>query len=808
MHFHKYSYPSNFEFGPIGPSRPFTTRLGKYRLKVRSCADDIYHLQIAGPGWKSHESDSDLRFPKRKSGARNATRLLFDDSGNMRLQDRDGRDLLASLPGRCFGQCGPASVFEFVRFPDDRFYGMGEKWSGFEHSGKTTKFWNTDVWGDFNSSSFVHGKPAPDPVYLSIPYLIIKRGDTYLGLLLDNPRAAFISTGFKVSIANQMEVNPTGGKTGKAAVEGAPHGFIHIGSEEGQPNLYLIYGPSLPELTRKLQKLMGTTPLPPAWALGYHQCRWGYQSEADLLDLDAKFRQHGIPVDGLWLDIDYMTGYRVFTFSKKHFQDPAKTVRKLTRRGRKVIPILDPGVKFEAGYGVYERGHAAKAFCLNPQRQEYIGLVWPGETVFPDFSLERARRWWAQEVTEFAKSGIQAAWLDMNDPSTGPCDNRDMLFDNGRQPHSSYHNQYALGMAIATREGFLKAHPDERPFLLSRSGSIGSNRYTAIWTGDNYSNYHHLKNGIATTLNLALSGIPFNGPDVGGFGGDTTPELIRDWFKAGFLFPFFRNHSIYGSRRQEPWAFDRKTLAVLRRYIQMRYRFRPYLYQLFSEHEISGEAILRPLFYDFSSTEALPLDLIDDQFLVGPSVMQAPFVQENQKTREVVLPGAQPWFDVSRGKWVGSGKSVSVTATLQDTPMFIRDNTLLPLARLAPESHGFQSAQVDFHVFLSGNGMTKTRYVFDNGRTFAYKKGERSEVEIIATRKYSTVEIEVVSLCDNFGPGDFTFTTYGGIRSLRVNGVAAVCCAEQGIAIGRGKSLTWKVKNPLCRAVSNRSQAT
>ncbi|MEI8234233.1 MAG: TIM-barrel domain-containing protein [Verrucomicrobiota bacterium] len=782
MHFHKYPYPANFEFVAVSPSRPFKTNRGNYRLSVRTGAEDVYHLRITGKGWEANDSAAGLRFPKKTAKDRNATRLLFDESGSVRLQDREGNDLLSTLPGRFFGQCGAASLFEFLRQPGDQFYGLGEKWSGFEHSGKKTKFWNTDVWADFHPQSYIDGRPPADPVYVSIPYLVIKRGNTYLGLLMDNPGASFVYTGLKVSIAGQMDL----------ASNGKPDGFVHLGAEEGQPNLYLLYGPSLPELTRKMQKLIGTTPLPPAWALGYHQCRWGYQSEADLLDLDAQFRKHGIPADGLWLDIDYMDGYRVFTFAKKHFRDPAKAMSKLAKLGRKVIPILDPGVKFEKGYGAYERGHAAEAFCQNPQGREYVGLVWPGETVFPDFSLKSAREWWAREVGAFAKSGIYGAWLDMNDPATGPVENQDMLFDRGRKPHAAYHNQYGLGMAMATRQGFLDAHPGERPFLLSRSGFTGSNRYTAIWTGDNYSNYHHLKNSIATTLNLALSGIPFNGPDAGGFAGDTTPELIRDWYKCGFLFPVLRNHSSRDSRRQEPWAFDQKTLAVLRRYIQLRYRFRPYLYQLFAEHERSGEAILRPLFYDFPDTKALPLGLIDDQFLVGPSVMQAPFVAERQRVREVVLPGNTAWFDAMRGRWIEGGQKISATADFHGTPLYLRDQTLLPLARLSPGEHAFQAERADFHLFLSKDGVAQTRYLFDDGRTFAYLQGKRSEVEITAERSGKTVDIQIAVLEDGFGAGDFTFTTQPGITKVRINGVAATREARQGIPVGKEKGWTWK----------------
>lgn len=469
MHFHKYPHPSNFEFpGKMRANHTFKTRKGTYRLNIKANADDIYHLQITGNGWEKSESQAGLRSIKGSGKlAGQQTELHFGPHGDLRLKAKDGQVLLSSLPKRFFGQQGLGSVFEFSRTTHDQFYGMGEKWTGLEHSNKTSKFWNTDVWADFNPESYINGKPAPDPTYVSVPYLIIKRNNTYLGLLLDNPYATYISTQFKSSIAGQMETKSNGNA-------------IYLCAEKGQPNLYILYGPSLPELTRKLQKLIGTTPLPPAWALGYHQCRWGYESEADLLGLDRHFRKHGIPVDGLWLDIGYMNDYRVFTFADKHFSNPRKAAAKLRKLGRKIIPIIDPGVKFEKGYRVYESGHRAQAFCQNQQGGEYVGLVWPGETVFPDFSLKSARDWWAKEVKDFAGVGIFGAWLDMNDPATGPSDNVDMLFDHGRKNHDTFHNQYALGMAMASRQGFLEAHPQERPFLLCRSGSTGTNRYTAL----------------------------------------------------------------------------------------------------------------------------------------------------------------------------------------------------------------------------------------------------------------------------------------------------------------------------------------
>ncbi|MBC2604325.1 glycoside hydrolase family 31 protein [Puniceicoccus vermicola] len=780
MHFHKYPFPYNFEFiSKVDEGRSIETSQGPYELQLKAFEDDVFQIKVTGAGWETQESQSDLQLPTAVEGLESETaRITLTRHGQLSLETVGGQNLLSSGAGRFFGQCGEASMFEFLREDSDCYYGMGEKWSSLEHTGKKVKFWNTDVWADFHPNSFVDGNPPVDPAYLSIPYLIVKRGSQYIGLLLDNPFSSFISTKSTESVAGQMEV------------KGESERF-YLGSEEGQPNLILILGPSLPELTRKVQKLMGTTPLPPAWSLGYQQCRWGYESEADLMELDRKFSEHEIPVDGLWLDIEYMRGYRVFTTEPDNFSNFAETLKTLDRRGRKVVPIIDPGVKRDPDYGVYQRGREHGAFCLNPQGLEYIGLVWPGQTAFPDFSIPEGCDWWANEVANFVAKGVHGAWLDMNDPATGAVENAHMLFNKGTKSHSSFHNQYALGMARASREGFLKAFPDQRPFLLSRSGFTGSGRYTAIWTGDNFSNYHHLKSSIPTTLNLALSGIPFNGPDAAGFGGDTWPELIRDWFKAGFLFPIFRNHCMKGNRSQEPWAFDEETLEVTRRYIRLRYRLRPYLYQLFAAQEELGEAILRPLFYNFASTPELPLEKVQDQFLVGDSILQAPFVEEGQTERDVILPGERFWFDCTAGEWISGNQKQTVQATLEDTPIYVHDRCILPLARIGLAESGFYAEKADFQIFLSEDGEAETRYVFDDGHSFAYQKGKRSIALVKATRQDSSLTFTVHYPKTGYGEGDFTFTTESSIESVTLNGKELNPADPQGVPLTAGSWKTW-----------------
>ena len=763
MYFRKQPFIHNFEFlTRYQPDKPCPIGKDRMRVAVTAYQDGIFRVQVNDRRWKKNYSQAGLkRPPRRRKTSTAGPSIEVDDGFGITLRDATGQPLLTSPTRQTFGISGVSSLFAFNQEDDHEFYGMGEKMRGLELSGLQTKFWNTDIFGDFHWQEIEHDRP--DPMYVSIPYLIIKRGNQYVGLLLDNPYATFISTSPRPEIGG-----------GQMIVSGSKERFITIGSEHGQPDLYILTGPSLAELTRKLQRLVGPTPLPPAWALGYHQCRWGYKAHSCLERLDEGFRKHEIPCDGLWLDIDYMDAFKVFTFNKKHFPLLRKTLASFEERGRKVVPILDPGVKQEAGYPVYESGRKADIFCRNPQNKEYVGLVWPGETVFPDYSMPAGRDWWADHVRTFAKQGIYGAWLDMNDPSTGPVRCLDMRFNRGRDSHYTYHNQYALGMAQASRDGFAAAHPNQRPFLLSRSGFTGISKYAALWTGDNMSRYHYLRNSIAVSLNLALSGVPFNGPDIGGFAGDATPQLIRDWMKACFLFPFCRNHSMIGTREQEPWAFDTTTRNILKHYIQLRYKLRPYLYNLFVQQEESGEAILRPLFYDFEDRAEQPLSRIDDQFLVGSALLQAPIVSEHERARAVLLPGSLAWYSIMDADWLPAGRLDAVQPTEKQTPLYMREGAILPMSAGAlPTDNAFDGNRIELHLFLrtrSTHPATYT-YISDDGVSFDYQKGKRSRLQVRATvGPDGDLAIDTTMIAKGYGAIEASFIVYDDFKQVRLNG--------------------------------------
>lgn len=755
MYFHKYHAPQNFKASP------------DVSLSLEEMRGGIFRLTGASKRWDENRSQAVLS-PEvverdvKASCSLNGGRLSFSVNGKRFLESD------ASLP---FGVSGSAWMMSFVHEDDMLFFGQGEKNNGFEKTGTFTKFWNTDVWGDFTPEQYKNG--VTDPMYVAVPYLLVKRGNTYAGILVNDPYPVFMTLHAK------LDWLADGEKSG-----------IVIGASDGVPDVYFIPGPSLDDVTTTLQKLVGTTPRPPLWAVGHQQCKWGYRSHKDLAGIRDRFEKEKIPNDGLWLDIDYMEGYRVFTYNKEHFSAPKKQIESLTEAGGHVVPIIDPGVKREAGYAVYDDGMKNDVFCKTSEGEPYIGFVWPGATVFPDFSQSSARTWWAKQVKSFVESGIHGAWIDMNDPSTGRSELSEMRFDNGALPHESYHNQYALGMAMATREGFLKANPGVRPFLISRSGFISTSRFSAIWTGDNFSNFHHLKKSIEITLNLSLSGIPFNGPDVPGFGGTPTDELARKWYKAGFLFPFFRNHAIIDAPHQEPWCFPKATKSVIAKFIRLRYKLLPYLYNLFIEQENDGRPMLRPLMYEFDDAKDA-LAKIDDQFMAGASLMHAPVIAEGAEKRDIMFPEGN-WYDMAAGLWIAGGKRRAYLSKPDATPLFARDGSVIVMQEGERISNENDMANVEVHIFLKSEKKASARYTIDDGVSFAYRRGGETHIDIDVQRVGSSLAVKLAKSGASL-PAVLTFIVHGN-AALTVNGKKMKLAAGRVSLAGKPLAVKKSVK--------------
>jgi alpha-glucosidase len=329
-------------------------------------------------------------------------------------------------------------------------------------------------------------------------------------------------------------------------------------------------------------------------------------------------------------------------------------------------------------------------------------------------------------------------------------------------------------MAQATREGFLVARPDERPFLLARSAYTGSSRFTAVWTGDNFSSWHHLRTSIHCSLNLALSGIPFNGPDVPGFGGHADKDLAVAWYKAGCLFPFFRNHACAGTAAQEPWAFGPEALETIRHHVRLRYKLLPYFYQLWNDQEQHGTAVMRPLFHDFPNTDGMELDRVDDQFLIGPAIMQAPIVQQGEQSRFVTLPGSGRWMDANSGQFLAPGRTIHVTSSADSTPIYLREGSLLPMQPGVRTSAASDLADIELHVILGSGSQDEATldYVADDGLSYGYQRGARSVYRFQARRSGNTLELNVRAVQTGWKPLRLRVVGYDGADrvALEVDG--------------------------------------
>jgi alpha-glucosidase len=751
MYVSKFPSPENYRSSPLsgGP-----VESSWYRRD-----DSILALTISDGRWDSHDGLLDFR-PEGREGYRmlepavlpespdpEALPGIFpaiDEEGNLVIS-WNGEKLLQFEDFGLSGQEGRSWILNFRYTPDYRFFGLGEKNGPPEHSGRQTTFWNTDVMGDFPWQWIETGHP--DPLYISIPYVLVKCGDNgWLGVFLDSMYRSYMSLGANphIELLENLGLDPQ----------------FWIAAEDGNPRLHFIAGDRPADVTRAFQKLLGVHERPPLWSLGHHQSRWGYGSRKDLEEIREKYETHKVPNDGLWLDIDYMDGYRVFTFDNDKFPSVHSDLEALQAEGQYVVPILDPGVKRDPGYAVYNEGVDQQLFCRNSVGGEYVGYVWPGETVFPDFSLESARKWWASHVARMIQLGIRGFWVDMNDPSTGNADPREMRFRGGSMPHEYFHNSYALGMQMATHLGFQNAAPDLRPFILSRSGSPGTSRYAAVWLGDNISNYHHLAQTLVTGMNLGLSGIAFWGADVPGFGGDADGQLMSDWYKAAFLQPFLRNHSCAGTADQEPWRFGPAVRNTVAHYIRLRYRFLPYLYNLFIDHELDGDPVLTPLWYhfpeSFDETRNIP-----DQFMVGPAVMQAPAVARGAKKRRLFLPRGW-WYDAAEGRWLKGDRWTSASFDERSTGLYFKENRAIPLLSRMPKNNRTDPSDIELHVFLrrKSKKSIRGRYATDDGLTRGYSRGNQTSIEYTIMAQGDNLEVYLEHRLQGHGPVRLSFVLY------------------------------------------------
>eukprot|EP00741_Cyanophora_paradoxa_P025613 tig00000383_g24717.t1 len=512
-----------------------------------------------------------------------------------------------------------------------RYYGLGERSGSLDKKGRTYINWTTDEWDH---------KPDIDPMYVACPYFMALEADpggACWGMYLDETWR----TAFDLAYAEPDR--------------------SHVRTDGPTFDLYLIPGPTPREVVSRLTRLTGRPQLPPLWALGFHQCRWSYPDAASVAAVVKRYRELALPLDCIWLDIDYMDAYKVFTFSKARFPDPKGLIEGLrAEHGVRTVVIVDPGVKKEAGYSVYDEGHRSAAFVRSRRDEDLVGKVWPDPAVWPDFTQEHVRRWWGDLHAAYTDAGIAGIWNDMNEPSAfqqphGSSEGRSLPLGakHGGRWHAEVHNVYGQQMCRATHEGLLRLRPERRPFVLTRSGFPGVQRHAWLWTGDNAAYYTLMEMSLPTVMNMGLSGMPLTGADIGGFKADCTGELLARWTWLGALYPFMRNHAAKGTRRQEPWAFGEPWLSHCRAALRFRYRILPFMYTAVREACVSGLPPFRPLLFDFpADPETHP---VDDQVLVGDGLMAAPILRQGATRRAVYFPKGARFVDFWTGEEQGEG---------------------------------------------------------------------------------------------------------------------------------------------------------
>jgi alpha-glucosidase len=572
---------------------------------------------------------------------------------------------------------------------DENFFGLGDKSTDFNLRGKRLQNWNTDAY------SF--GKNQ-DPLYRSIPFYISVNEGAAHGIFFDNTFRSYFD--FAAEDAHKTS----------------------FWADGGELQYYYIHGPHMMDVVKRYHSLTGTHPMPPLWAFGYHQCRWSYYPETKVKDIAHNFRSRKIPCDGIYLDIDYMDGYRCFTWNRKYFPNPKKMIKELADNGFKTVVIIDPGIRVDDNYWVFKEGKEKKYFCRRCDDYFMEGHVWPGRCQFPDFTNPEVRTWWGGLFDELVEMGVAGVWNDMNEPAvfgsgTFPDDVRHQ-YDGYRGSHRKAHNVYGMQMVRATYEGLRKIQKNKRPFTITRAGYSGLQRYSSVWTGDNVASWEHLKIGNIQLQRLSISGISFCGTDIGGFSGEPDGELFTRWIQLGTFAPFMRAHSAGDTKEREPWSFGEEFEAINRKFIELRYRLIPYFYSAFWEHHRYGFPILRPMV--LQEQDNLTNHYREDEFTYGDKILICPVLEPGVSSRTLYLPKGS-WFNYWTDEQIDGGKEITVPTPLDSMPIFVKAGSVIPEYPVMQYVGEKEIDELKLNVYHTNYEVNS--FIFeDYGETFAYEQ--------------------------------------------------------------------------------------
>jgi alpha-glucosidase len=621
-------------------------------------------------------------------------------------------------------------------YKDEKFIGLGEKTGNLNRRGSSYVNWNTDA---------VEHDLKSDPLYQTFPFFVgLHNGLTY-GLFFDNTHKSYFD--FGASSDDTMS---------------------WFGADAGDMNYYFFGAQSVTQIIQDYTWLTGRMEMPPLWSLGYQQCRWSYESAAEVLDIAENFRKEKIPADVIYCDIDYMDQYKIFTWNKETFPDPKGMIDKLKAMDFHLVTIVDPGIKVEPGYKQYDEGQANNYFATYPTGEKYIGSVWPGRCHFPDFFREDVRKWWGASFIALTEPGVEGFWNDMNEPSAWGQE-IPWLVKFGDYYMPEVRNVYGMEMARATFEGTKKLLGNKRPFVLTRAAYSGTQRYSAVWTGDNSAYDAHMLLGQRMVNSLGIAGMSLIGVDIGGFTGDPTPELMVRWNSLGVYTPMFRNHAAKGTKMREPWCWGKENEAIIKKDIEQRYRLLPYIYSSYYQSHQTGIPVSRTLAINYTQDSVIYDEKYQNQFLFGDAILVAP-VESTKFTEDVYLPKGD-WYRLSTGEKFEGKKVVTVDAPLNDLPVFIKAGAIIPMQNIIQSTNEKGDGILELNVWY-GKEANSFVYYEDDGLTYDYQKGVYYKREISFDPAKGNITLSAVegSFTSKYDKIKLVLHGSGNIKLLKVNG--------------------------------------
>ncbi|XZK29342.1 glycoside hydrolase family 31 protein [Clostridium perfringens] len=578
------------------------------------------------------------------------------------------------------------------------YYGLGEKGGDLNKKGCYTENFNTDD-PETDDDSVTY--------YKTIPFYVALKEEATYGIFFDNSFRSYFDMGKEMGDR------------------------IFFGAIGGQIQYYFIPGENIKEVVKNYTALTGRMEMPPLWSLGYQQCRFSYFSQEEVRELVKTFEEKDIPLDVVYLDIDYMDGFRVMTFKTPNFDDAAGLISDLKEKGIRTITIIDPGVKVDEEYLVFKRGKEGNHFTKKLDGEMFIGAVWPGDSAFPDFSNKYCREWWKSELKKFiSEHGMDGIWNDMNEPCVFNNDHKTMLesclhnSDNGVIEHKEFHNRYGFEMSRCSKEAQEELHPNERGFSMTRATYAGGQRYSSVWTGDNMSLWSQMRMSISMNANLGISGFSFVGNDVSGFGLDSSEELFIRWMEMGPFIPIFRNHSNMYTRRQEPWAFGPRAEKIAKKSIELRYELLPYIYDLYYISHKEGLPIFRPMIMEYEKD--MNLLNIREQFMLGENMLVAPVLYEGERSKAVYLPKGN-WFNYFTMEKLQGGKWYKLPCELDEILVFVKEGSIIPTYNKKFRNVKERPNNMLLKVFGEN---AKGFHYNDDGHTMEYLEGKYTYMDI------------------------------------------------------------------------------